>query len=294
MAATILASCGKAPVEETAEETTTTEETTTVSETTVAATPTPRPTLTPTPRPTATPTESSAPAETTVREEEVFEQAEYFDGLITTEHYDMSENYSFPYINIDSDEIRELNETILEDAYHPFFIDSNGELRYSVISYAAYTYYDGVYSLVVEYNEYGDGFFKAYTFNSDGHVLSSSEILELVGISEDDFYDSVADATEIYLNENWTFDGIAPVIDHEVNPEWAEMPTWAGFDTLIEENFSTDTINEDMLMFIDGDGELCVDQMFMACADGHDCETFISVPYGQRVSIKEDIRAGWN
>ena len=165
-ASMLLASCGKA-VEETVEETTeeTTVEETTTAETTAAPTPTRRPTTTPTPRPTAAPTESSAPAETTVREEDVYEQAEYFDGLITTEHYDMSENYNFPYINIDSDEIRELNETILEDAYQPFFIDSNGELRYSVIGYAAYKYYDGVYSLVVEYNECGDGFFKAYTFD---------------------------------------------------------------------------------------------------------------------------------
>ena len=59
MAATMLASCGKAPVEETTEETTT-EETTTAEETT-SATPTPMPTLTPTPRPTATPTPTPDP-----------------------------------------------------------------------------------------------------------------------------------------------------------------------------------------------------------------------------------------
>ena len=64
MATAMLTSCGKAPVEETTEETTITEETTTTAEETTAAatpTPTPRPTLTPTPRPTATPTPTPAP-----------------------------------------------------------------------------------------------------------------------------------------------------------------------------------------------------------------------------------------
>ena len=53
-ASVALASCGKAPVEETTE--VTTEETTTTVAETTAATPTPRSTATPTPFPTATPT----------------------------------------------------------------------------------------------------------------------------------------------------------------------------------------------------------------------------------------------
>ena len=67
MATAMLASCGKAPVEETTEETTITEETTTtVQETTTESTA--APTATPTPRPTETSAAEPEPSETSAAE----------------------------------------------------------------------------------------------------------------------------------------------------------------------------------------------------------------------------------
>lgn len=290
-----LTSCGKAPerdsdnktretTEATIEETT--EETTSETSTAPTATPTPRPTATPspTPRPTVTPTATPTPRPTPTPAPD----KEYFDGLITTEHYGLGANYRVPYINIDSDEIDDLNSTIAEDSQA--FEEAYGSVEETCVRFAAYSYYDGVYSMVVDYST-PDGYseYKTYTFNSEGHVLSSSEILELVGIDEDDFYDAVCDATTIYLNDNYTHpDGTVPVIDRAPNPDWVR-DGWAGFDSLIEDNFSTDTINLDMPMIINNNGELCVDQAIMPCADGHDSEHFITVPAGQDSGIRADI-----
>jgi hypothetical protein len=289
--AIVLAACGKAPekdsdkkthetteaaVEETTEETTSETSVRPTARPTATPTPTPRPTVAPTATPTPKPTPTPVP------------DKEYFDGLITTEHYDLGENYRVPYINIDSDEIDALNAVIAEDAQS--YETDWGVDEYTDISFAAYSYYDGIYSIVIDYSIYGcDGRYATYTFNSEGHVLSSSEVLELVGMDEGDFYDAVCDATTIYLNDNFTTsDGIVPVIDRAPNPEWVEAG-WAGFDTLIEYNFSTDTINPDMPMIINNDGELCVDQPIMPCADYHDTEVFITVPAGQHAGVRSDI-----
>ena len=83
-ASVALASCGKAPVEETTE--VTTEETTTTVAETTAATPTPRPTATPTPLPTATPT--PIPRDGTARFADPFDDESEKDFLSLNEMSD--------------------------------------------------------------------------------------------------------------------------------------------------------------------------------------------------------------
>ena len=231
--------------------------------------PLPEPTPIPTPSPTPTP---------------VPEVTSYFDGLVTTEYTDLGDRYRFPHINIDTDEINALNQKIRDDVY----VWEDGTVTdypaYTSLSFSVYHYFDGIYSVVINYNYDGwGGYYEAYTFNSEGHVLTPDEVLALAGLTADGFYDAAADATQTYINETYTGeDGVAPAVGYAPNPEWEYYDL---FREAMEEDFSHDTINVNMTMFFDNDGNFIIVQPIMAIADPHDCEPFITVPGGQRVDI---------
>ena len=233
--------------------------------------------LIPVPEPTPIPTPSPTPVPEPV-------ERSYYDGLVVTEYTELGNDYHFPHINIDTDEINALNQKIKDDVY----VESDGTVRdrvaYTAVYFGICSYYDGIYSLVVDYSYEGwGGCYRAYTFNSEGHVLTSSEVLALVGLNEDNFYDAAADATQICINDRYTENGIPPVIDHAVNPEWVNNTVFGpGTDALIADNFSIDTINTDMPMLIDDQGRLCICQMILPFADAHDTECFIAIPDGER------------
>lgn len=228
--------------------------------------------------PTPTPT---PPPPTPTPEPEI---AYYFDGLVNTEYTDLGSCYQFPHINIDTEEIDALNQKIKDDIYTGEDGTVYDNPYYRSLSFSVYHYYDGIYSVVINYNNDGcAGHYTAYTFNSDGHVLTPSEILSIAGLSESGFYEAAADATQTYINETYTGEnGIAPVIDHAPNPEWGG---YNEYGALLEEDLSPDTLNVNMTMFFDNEGNFLIVQPIMTNTDPHDNEPFITVPGGQRISI---------
>ncbi len=235
--------------------------------------PEPTPVPTPTSRPTPAPTPTPIP-----------DDRSYFDGIVTTEYTDLGTSYRFPHINIDTDEINALNQKIKDDVY----VWDDGTVMenpvYTSLKFSVYHYFDGIYSVVIDYNYDGwGGYYKAYTFNSEGHILTPDEVLALAGLTADGFYDAAADATQTYINETFTGeDGVAPAVGHAPNPDWSG---YGEFSMAMEEDFSHDVLNVNMTMFFDNDGNFIIVQPIMAVADPHDCEPFITVPGGQRVDI---------
>jgi hypothetical protein len=235
--------------------------------------PEPTPVPTPTSRPTPSPTPTPIP-----------DDRSYFDGIVTTEYTDLGTSYRFPHINIDTDEINALNQKIKDDVFVAWDGSVWDHPAYTRLNFSVYHCFDGIYSVVIDYNDEGwDGHYTAYTFNTDGHILTSDEVLSLAGLTADGFYTAAADATQTYINTRYTGDdGVAPVIDHAPNPEWGEYNQYADF---LVEDFSTDSINVNMTMFFDNEGHFIIVQPIMAIADGHDCEPFIAVPSGERITI---------
>ena len=142
--------------------------------------------MTPTSRPTPSPTPTPIP-----------DDRSYFDGIVTTEYTDLGTGYRFPHINIDTDEINALNQKIRDDVY----VWDDGTVMenpvYTSLKFSVYHYFDGIYSVVIDYNYDGwGGYYEAYTFNSEGHVLTPDEVLALAGLTADGFYEAAADATE--------------------------------------------------------------------------------------------------
>ena len=93
------------------------------------------------------------------------------------------------------------------------------------IGYKVFSYYDGIYSLLIDYNYDGwTGVFLTYTFTADGQVLNSIQLLRLAGLSEQDFYGKVKEATIKQL-EGREVNGEEAVIGGEANPayEFADL-----------------------------------------------------------------------
>ncbi|MBO7424188.1 MAG: hypothetical protein J6U23_00790 [Clostridiales bacterium] len=291
LAAAVLTSCNAASSDETAKETsevtTVTEETTeeTTGETTEQTT-----------EETATEPEETEVSETTATETEPERVVFEFDGnpIPLDDLEDIIEEIDFgnpdcirlPQIKIDSDEIDALNQKI-EDSMSSLIGEDDPMCGDYFGGYAIFSSTPGVYSIVLNCSYCGwDGYYSAYTFDRTGHVYSTSEVLSLALISEDDFYETVKDATINHVNGWYTFDGVPIVVDGKPNIENAVIGSEdSDMYDLLSENLSESFINLDMPMFVDNDGDLCVCQAILPVADYHDCERFYRVPDGYTIEI---------
>ena len=280
LATAMLASCSASTsdntTEETSEVTTTTEETTETTE--------------------ATTTETTPVSETTETEPEPDFIVYSYDGnpIPADTLSDVFEEIDFgnpqcirlPQIKIESDEITKLNKNI-EASMLKLIGEDDPTCGDYFGGYAIFSSTPGIYSIVINYSYCGwDGFYEAYTFDSTGHVYSTSEVLSLALLSDVDFYETVKEATINHLNNVYTLDGVPIIKDGKPNIEnGCIVSEDSDMYTLAAEDLSESNINLDMPMFVDNDGNLCVCQAIMPVADYHDCERFYRIPDGYEIDI---------
>ena len=185
----------------------------------------------------------------------------------------LGENFKIPQVSLDTEEIEAMNEQILNDVdelYH-----EGDDVNFFSIDYIASDTFNGIYTILIDYNHDGwSGFYKAYTFDANGHVYSNSELLSMAGIDEASFYEVAREATVKYMTDRCnTYNATPMVIDGQVNPDH-------DFADLIEQDLSETDLNIDMVMFF-LNGELYIGQEIMPFADPHFCFVIYSIPDGK-------------
>ena len=209
-----------------------------------------------------------------------------YGDLITVDDCGYGTAIQLPVINIESDEITKLNKQIRDDM-DKFIGEDEVEDDYTV-RFKFYSGKEGLHSIVIDYSYCGwDGFYKGYTFTDEGHVLSNEEVIGLFGVSKDEFYDKALEATENYMNDNFTYEDIPIVVDGEINLENAYIVSEDNeMYGLLKDSLSETKLNIDMPMVINDKGELCICQSIFPIADPHDCDVFYSVPDGVRLEVR--------
>ena len=219
------------------------------------------------------------PAEPVVKTDENYDFIEWSDlGL--------SSHFRVPQVNIDSEEISEMNDQIYDDLQ---VLIGEDPIDYCFVGYMVFNGFDGVYSIAIDYSYDGwGGFYSTYTFTEDGHVLSNEEIIGLTGLTESNFFETVKSATIEFMNNSFGPDDYAPLyVNGEVNVdnEFIES-TENGMYQMACDQISDVNINMAMQMFINDDGKLVVCQAIFPIADYHDCETFYTVPEGEKIDVQ--------
>lgn len=183
------------------------------------------------------------------------------------------ENFKIPQVSMDSEEIKAMNEQILNDV-DEFYLEGD-DVNFFSIDFIAADAFNGIYTILIDYNHDGwSGFYKAYTFDANGHVYSNSELLSMAGIDEASFYEVAREATVKYMTDRCnTYNATPMVIDGQVNPDHE-------FADLIEQDLSETDLNTDMVMFF-LDGELYIGQEIMPFADPHSCFVIYTIPDGK-------------
>ncbi|MBO4494335.1 MAG: hypothetical protein J5752_00585 [Clostridiales bacterium] len=184
--------------------------------------------------------------------------------------------YNVPQINIDAEEIRSVNMRIKDDAVDP-------EWGFTGVDYQVFHHFDGIYSLVIDYS-LGQcmGYYSTYTFDTNGHVYSASEILALAGVAESEFFEKTKEASINILNDMFTTeDGIPLIVNGELNPDNPYVVIDSPEMDLFRKDLSETDINLNMPMIINNQGRLCVCQGFFEIADPHDGEIFFTIPDGK-------------
>lgn len=253
-ASVALASCGKAPVEETTERNTEETTTTTAVEETTTET-TAAPTATPTPRPTATPT--PVPSPTPVPEPVLIENVpitEYVDATTIGIGY----GATYPTLKFETEDAVRINAEVLALA------EEIEEYSYTSLRFQIIENTDTVFTLLVimsgedDYHEY-----HPYVIDSStGTLLSNEEILSMAGVDPSSLHDravtSIQDAfNDLFTSNEFSYTGGNPMyVNGEVCDDgWPEGRTADYFtdQDCYESTFSEETLNPDMPMFLDAD-----------------------------------------
>lgn len=205
------------------------------------------------------------------------------DEIVSVMKMMSDDRFKIPHINLDTDEIRQLNDHIEEEAADfiaPGFDDYSGYR----IDFEVFNGLEGIYSIAIDYNYDGwAGYYKTYTFSADGHVLSTSEIIRLAGLSENTFFSEVKKAIMTTAGE-FESQGQKAVVNGEINPDYEHAE-------LLAESLSEKYINLDMPMIIGNDGKFYVCMCIIPFADPHDMDNFYSVPGGIETEVK---KASWD
>lgn len=175
------------------------------------------------------------------------------NGVITDYVYDMADSYkSFgndyhvPHINIQSEYTATIRMEIDEIfAYYNDLIERDGYCHYTETNYLAYLSPDGIISIVfVENGEWDDD--KYHVWNIDcvtGSKVDNRTVADYAGIT--DITATAKDACQLFINNRGgltveNYELVSPDADH--------------LRTAVEDTFSSERINDDMMMGLTGDG----------------------------------------
>ncbi len=159
---------------------------------------------------------------------------------------DYGKDYHVPYVNIVSDYTSQMNEEI--DAifkYYDEIIERDGYCHYTETNYLAYLSSDGIISIVfVENGEWDDN--KYHVWNIDcvtGSKVDNRTVADYAGIT--DITATAKDACHLFINNRGgltveNYELVSPDADH--------------LRTAVEDTFSSERINDDMMMGLTGDG----------------------------------------
>ena len=175
------------------------------------------------------------------------------NGVITDYVYDMADSYkSFgndyhvPHINIQSEYTATIRMEIDEIfAYYNDLIERDGYCHYTATHYLACLSPDGIISIVfVENGEWDDD--KYHVWNIDcvtGSKVDNRTVADYAGIT--DITATAKDACQLFINNRGgltveNYELVSPDADH--------------LRTAVEDTFSSERINDDMMMGLTGDG----------------------------------------
>lgn len=202
--------------------------------------------------------------------------------LVYSVNLGLGDHFRVPQVNIDTDEIAKLNNKIADDVREFAALDPDPAYECSFVDYEVFNGISGIYSIVIDLNYDGwAGNYEAFTFSTDGHVLSNSEVIRLFGISDNSFYNTVREAIIIPASE-FECNGQKAIVGGMVNPDYE-------YADLVDESLSGQIINLNMPIMINNDGKLCVCLNIVPIADPHDSEYFYTIPEGQKIDV---VRAG--
>ncbi len=263
MAATMLASCSKAPeeTEKTRKERETT--TTTTTEETTEATPTPEPTPTPTPAPTETPTPTPIPTP----EPNPYEN-EYVTDLCA-DYEDLAGSgytYHVPHITIDSEDTNAINNEIIEFMQRRIADNEEAGVYSPAVSsrYSMFITDNGLMTIVFRVcGACDDDAYHMWTIDvNTGARLSNSEIAAAAGVT--DIRAAALTAASEFCNHRYDYDNgpdnTPRFIDGELNPDLPAFdllsePEYPLYDEM-QATFSEERLNADMCIGLDSDSNL--------------------------------------
>lgn len=183
----------------------------------------------------------------------------------------LGDDFKIPQLSMDSEEAIALNNQILNEFAEFYAI--NSEKDGYLVDYIAFDAFNGIYSIFIDYSfDSWGGFYKAYTFDANGHVYSNQELLSMAGIDEASFYEVAREATVKYMT-NRSADSTPMVIDGQANPDHE-------FADLIAQDLSETDLRTDMVMFFLG-GDLYIGQEIMPFADAHSSFALYTIPDGK-------------
>lgn len=152
-----------------------------------------------------------------------------------------------PFINIDNDEIREVNNQMGNFAGLVFEDWSLSNSSFRVFEN------DGIMSICQLNCDMYDGMcVNAVTIDiNEGKVLSNKEIMDLVGYTEDQLYTDASATIENMLVNDYG-------LDEETRNDRISNDSEGYFADALEKTFSKEVLNSNMIMFIGPDGTLCL------------------------------------
>lgn len=152
-----------------------------------------------------------------------------------------------PFINIDNDEIREINNQMGNFAGIVFEDSDMSSSSFRVFEN------DGIMSICqLDYDMYDGMIVNAVTIDlNEGKVLSNKEIMDLVGYTEDQLYTDASATIENMLVTNYG-------LDEETRNSRISNDSEGFFTDALEKTFSKEVLSSNMIMFVGPDGALCL------------------------------------
>ena len=170
---------------------------------------------------------------------------DYVTDLVDN-YKDYGNHYHVPYVNIESDYTVQMREEIDEIfAYYDEIIERDGYCHYTATHYLATLSPDGILSVVfVERGDWDDDVYHVWNINCvTGDKVDNAKIAELAGIG--DIRTAAMDAVQLYINNRG---GGITCENHEA------VNTADVYISEVEDTFSEERINNDMMMGVTGDG----------------------------------------
>lgn len=204
---------------------------------------------------------------------------QYVSAGVIYDNEDAWENIAYPILNFDTEDAQRINTEVMEMAEHAQ--ETYGtNMTFSVIQNS-----DNLLTVLVrEGGEMDYGAFHPYVIDvNSGRQLTNEQILDIAGVDGSRIHDLATDAimdglNYYYMNTGTYYSNGNPMfVDGEVSLDgWTvditaeEISSRPGYT----DTFSDETLNEDMDMFLDREGNLILTSRIGVWSTGPNCRIY--------------------